>query len=106
MGPSDPFATTSAPPAEPAPPPISAPADPFRVQTRESPLVPARPLSRKVLVGAAIGAFIGLLAVTLSAGELFFVLACGLLGAALAVVLQSAFPDGVDVQAAWRALRR
>ena len=107
MGPRDSFASDPAPiggstPPQSAPPP----SDPFRVQARDPLPAPTRTAGRKAFVGAGVGAFLGLLAVTLSAGEFFVVLACALLGAALAVIVQNAFPDGVDVQAAWNALRR
>ncbi len=107
MGPSDPFASDPAPLGGPTPPPsASPPSDPFRVQARYPLAAPTRTAGSKVLVGAGVGAFLGLLVVTLSAGKLFVVGACALIGAALAVIARNAFPDGIDVQAAWNALRR
>ena len=112
MGPRDPFATP--PPAErPAerPGPESREAGeangPVRIQARMPD--PPRPVPRgsgAVVIGAALGLAVGLLFVLLSPGQAVLVLVLTALGAALGAVVRAAFRDGVDLEGAWRALRR
>lgn len=116
MGPRDPFAT---PPAaeRPAPGPAARPDlegreagdanGPVRVHARmpAPPSVPS-PTGRPVVVGAAVGAAVGFLFVLLEPGQAFLVLVLTVLGAALGAIVRAAFRDGVDLEAAWRALRR
>ena len=114
MGPGDPFASRPTPPADvpharapdngaPAPP-----SEPVRVQARtpEPPPTPGPPVRNAPLIGAAVGLGIALLLVLLSPGQAVLVLVLTLVGAALGAMAKNAFGDGVDVGAAWRALRR
>lgn len=117
MGPGDPFAPRPAAPGR-ARPEVEVSADvapdseppvqpPVRVQARP----PEAPRSRgllgnAVVVGAVAGLVLGGLGVTLGVGRTAVVVVCTLLGAALGALLKNAFSDGIDVGAAWRALRR
>lgn len=110
MGPRDPFASRSAP----APPTTAArdsggPAGdgPVRIQARvPEPVSPMRTASRSpVALGAVAGLALGLLFVFLTPGQALLVLVLTALGAALGAIARTTFADGVDVGAAWRALR-
>ena len=107
MGPSDPFSTTTAgaPPPRSEPPPRPEPGR-MRVEARP-PDPPRSPRGgRGPLAGAAIGLVLGALVVTVGVGPALVVALCVALGAGLGAVVQAAFADGVDLAAAWRALRR
>lgn len=114
MGPRDPFATRPAPPGRPRPEadpeadgaPASEP--PVRVQARlpEEPRRLRGPFGNAAAVGAVAGLVLGGLVVTLGVGRALVVLAFALVGAALGALLKNAFAGGLDVGAAWRALRR
>ena len=114
MGPGDPFASRPTPPADvphARAPDNGAPApssEPVRVQARvpEPPPTPRGPMRNASLVGAATGLAVALLFVLLSPGQAVLVLVLTLVGAALGAIAKDAFGDGVDVGAAWRALRR
>ncbi len=119
MGPRDPFASRPAPPRPPvlsdgpAPdgPALDRPVSdgPVRVQAYPPDLDRLRPLSPRrhaVSIGAAAGLGVGLLFVLLTPGQAVLVTVLTGLGAALGAIARVAFRDGVDVDAAWRALRR
>ncbi|WP_412061031.1 hypothetical protein [Rubrivirga sp. IMCC45206] len=112
MGPGDPFASRPAPDRPSAPqsaPPSNGPAEgPVRIQARlpEPPPPPAGATRSAATVGAAVGLTLGLLFVLLPFGQALLVLVLTALGAAIGGLARSAFRDGVDVGAAWRALRR
>lgn len=72
----------------------------------EPPPTPRPPVRNASLIGAAVGLGIALLFVLLSPGQAVLVLVLTLVGAALGAIAKSAFREGVDVGAAWRALRR
>ncbi|WP_420456208.1 hypothetical protein [Rubrivirga sp.] len=114
MGPRDPFATRPAP-ARPAvssdePSPNGPVSDgPVRVQAQppdRSRAAPPAGRRNAVAVGAAVGLGVGLLFVLLTPGQALLVIVLTALGAALGAIVKAAFRDGVDLDAAWRALRR
>jgi uncharacterized membrane protein len=72
----------------------------------EAPPTPRGLVRNASLIGAAIGLGIALLFVLLSPGQALLVLVLTLLGAALGAIAKSAFRDGIDPAAAWRALLR
>ena len=121
MGPGDPFASPSPPPAS-APPPATPSATragatdhgatdgggPVRIQARmpDPAPQPRGPLSGAARIGAVAGLVLGGLIVTVGVGPTLVVALCTAIGAALGALLKNAFADGVDLGAAWRALRR
>ena len=107
MGPSDPFSSPTDTADARAPRPGRAePSGRTRVEAR----LPDPPRSSRArrgpLAGAVIGLVLGALVVTVGVGPALVVLLCVALGAGLGALAQSAFADGVDLAAAWRALRR
>ena len=109
MGPGDPFASRPTASAD-APPENGAPSasEPVRIQARmpDPPSPPRQPVQRAALIGAALGLGVALLFVLLTPGQAVLVLVLTLVGAALGAIAKNAFREGVDVGAAWRALRR
>ncbi len=110
MGPRDPFASRPAPPRPPADSSDGpTPDGPVRVQAQPPVLHRADAAAGRrnaVAVGAAVGLGVGLLFVLLTPGQALLVVVLTALGAALGAIVRSAFREGVDVDAAWRALRR
>jgi len=98
MGPSDPF--SDAPPRA-APPPR---ADGLLPTPEPRPPAPRRVPA--VAVGAALGLAFGLSTVIWGLGPAIVVLLCTALGAAAGVLARAMAGGGLDVGAAWRALRR
>ena len=113
MGPSDPFARLPEPPPDPpggaAPPPPGPTLDGGVRPVRRGHAEPAGrggPRPGAVAVGAIVGLVAGLVTITVGFGPALVVLVFAAVGAAVGAVVRAAAGGGVDVPAAWRALRR
>lgn len=97
MGPADPFSTSKT--AE------GAPREERRAPSRST--APAERSRRASLwSGFVVGALFGLLALLFSVGAAVLVLLLGALGALIGWIAHGFTSGGLDLSAAWRALRR